>query len=160
MGADARLNRRAAVSRVLGIGAACLAPVGRAAEATLPLSESLLAELTQALRAGGPLIVMVSLEACAFCKVAREHHLAPLRSQQALGVVQLDMRSSRPVLDFKGSATTHGELVARWQVKVAPTLLFFGRGGTEVAERLQGVSIPDYYGAILDDRLRSARLAL
>lgn len=39
-------------------------------------------------------------------------------------------------------------------------MLFFGRGGVEVAERLTGGYIPDFYGAYLDERLAQARKAL
>jgi hypothetical protein len=47
-----------------------------------------------------------------------------------------------------------------WGIKVAPTVLFFGRGGVEIAERLVGGYLPDFYGVYLDERVRSARLAL
>ena len=46
------------------------------------------------------------------------------------------------------------------QIKVAPTVLFFGRAGVEIAERLVGGYIPDFYGAYLDERLRLARAVL
>lgn len=128
--------------------------------ATLPLSESLADELAQALRKGQPLVVMVSMHGCPFCKVARENYLGPLHEQQGLPVVQLDMRTARLVRDFKGASVTHDALSRRWGIRVAPTVLFFGRDGREVAERLVGGYIPDFYGAYLDDRLQQARAAL
>jgi hypothetical protein len=154
------LSRRVALGRVLGTCTACLAPAAWGLEATLPYAGSLADELALALRAGSPLVVMVSLEGCAVCKVARTHYLAPLRAEQSLVMVQLDMRSERRVRDFMGAELTHEQLIGRWGVKVAPTVLFFGRGGAEVAERMQGGYNPDYYGAILEDRLRAARVAL
>ena len=51
-------------------------------------------------------------------------------------------------------------LLQAWGVKVLPTVLFFGKGGVEVAPRLVGASIPDFYGAYLDERLRVARAAV
>jgi hypothetical protein len=39
-------------------------------------------------------------------------------------------------------------------------VLFFGRGGAEIAERMIGGYIPDFYGSYLDDRLRIARAVL
>lgn len=157
---DAPLTRRVALGRVLGTCATCLAPAAWGADATLPYAGSLADELAQALRAGNPLVVMVSLEGCAVCKVARTHYLAPLRAEQSLVMVQLDMRSERRVRDFMGVELTHEQLIGRWGVKVAPTVLFFGRGGTEVVERMEGGYNPDYYGAILEDRLRAARVAV
>ena len=131
-----------------------------AASLVLPVPESLEAALELALRAGHPLTVMVSLEGCPFCRMVRDSYLRPLLQEEMHAVVQVDMRSSRPLRDFRGGATTHDELVRAWNVNVAPTLSFIGPGGHEVAPRLVGASIPDFYGGYLDDRLRTARASL
>ncbi|MDI1341965.1 thioredoxin fold domain-containing protein [Polaromonas sp.] len=147
--------------RLLLAGAAVFAcGASVAAPAVLPASASLPDELEQALKKGMPLVVMVSLDGCPFCKVARESYLVPLRDQQDVVVVQLDMRSRQRVKDFKGAMLTHDELIRSWGIKVAPTVLFFGRGGAEIAERMVGGYIPDFYGAYLDERLRLAQVAL
>lgn len=128
--------------------------------ATLPAAVSLQEELAQAIRTGQPLVVMVSLDGCPFCRVARDSYLAPLREQEGLPVVQIDMRSPRLVRDFKGASVTHDTISRRWGIRVAPTVLFFGRAGQEVAERLVGGYLPDFYGAYLDERLSVSRAAL
>ena len=128
--------------------------------ATLPIAASLPDELAAALKKGEPLVVMVSVDGCPFCKVARENYLGPLRVQQGLPVVQVDLRSKRVITQFNGTSLTQDELTRGWNVKVAPTVLFFGRNGVEIAERLVGGYIPDFYGAYLDERLRVARLKL
>ena len=125
----------------------------------LPIALSLKDELAAALRLGQPLVVMVSLEGCPFCRVVREHHLLPLL-QEGQPIVQVDMRSDARVLDFAGQTRTHDGLVKGWKVVVTPTLLFFGNGAREVAPRLQGAAIPDFYGAYLEQRLHAARLDL
>jgi thioredoxin-related protein len=124
---------------------------------SLPPSVSLPDELAAALAAGSPLVVMVSLEGCPFCKIVRESYLAPMRQEQRLPVVQVDMRSQRSVKNFSGSATTHEALIAAWRIELAPTVLFLGRQGVEVAQRLVGGYIPDFYGAYLEQRLELAR---
>lgn len=106
------------------------------------------------------MLVLVSLDDCPYCKLVRKNYLSPLREQQGLPVVQVDMRSSTAILDFKGQTITHDALVRRWNIRSAPVVLFFGRGGAEVAPRLEGVSSPDYYGAFLDQRLEQARAAI
>jgi thioredoxin-related protein len=128
--------------------------------ATLPLSNSLADELALALQKKEPLVVMVSMHGCPFCKVARENYLGPLREQQGLPVAQIDMRSPQAMRDFKGKNTTHDAVSRAWNIRIAPTVLFFGRHGQEVAERLVGGYIPDFYGAYLDERLLQARAAL
>ncbi len=143
----------------LAAALAAVLPAAGAAPATLPTATSLADELAVALRHGEPLVVMVSLEGCPFCGVARNNYLAPLRAEGRLDIVQVDMRTSRLLKDFQGQPLTHDQMARRWAIKVAPTVLFFGRGGVEVAERLVGGYLPDFYGAYLDDRLQQARRA-
>lgn len=148
--------------RTLLLGGALLLATGasRGAELTLPLAQSIPQHLAAALARGLPLTVMVSLPGCPFCKVVRESHLAPLLREQAVAVVQVDMGSTLTLLSGSGQPGTHAEQVRRWGVKVAPTLLFFGRQGNEVAERLVGALLPDFYGAYLAQRLETARQSL
>lgn len=150
------LSRRAWLGAALLLGATRSADAG----ASLPGARSLRDELALALKGGQPLVVLVSLDGCPFCKTVREHHLSPLRTQQGLPVVQVDMRSATSVQDFDGTTRTHDALVRAWKVALAPTVLFFGRGGSELAGRLEGGGSPDYYGAYLDQRLAQAGAAL
>ncbi len=135
-------------------------PLAWAQPVSLPVPTSLPDELAQALKRGSPLVVMATLDGCPFCKIARENYLAPLQRQQGLVMVQIDMRSRQMVQDFSGTSQTQEALIRSWGIKVAPTVLFFGRGGAEVAERLVGGYIPDFYGAYLDERVRVARAAV
>jgi thioredoxin-related protein len=123
---------------------------------TLPTTDSLAVSLEQALRAKQPLVVMVSLQGCAFCKVVRENYLQPLRAS-GLQVVQIDMRDNRALVDFDGATLNHDAWVRKQGIKLAPTVLFFGAQGREVAARLKGAYLPDFYGAYLDEQLATAR---
>ena len=134
-----------------------LAPRGGAA--TLPAAQSLPDELSQALKNKQPLIVMVSLDGCVFCRQARQIHLSPM-ARAGTTIVQVDMRNNQPVLDFSGKLTTHDQLTRQWKVSITPTLLFFGPGGKEVAERMEGAYQPDFYGPYLEDRMAQGRKAL
>lgn len=127
--------------------------------AVLPPARSLPEALAAALRQGEPLVVMVSLEGCPFCRIARQSHLAPMHREGGV-IVQVDMRSAQTVRDFDGKMTSHDVLVQRWRVTIAPTLLFFGPDGREVAERMEGAYQPDFYGPYLDERLDKARVAI
>ena len=102
--------------------------------ATLPTTDSLQVELAKATAKKAPLMVMVSLEGCPFCKVARENYLGPLREQQGLLVFQVDMRSKRPIKNFTGLTLTQDELIRSWGV--------------------------NFYGAYLDERLQQASAAM
>jgi thioredoxin-related protein len=130
----------------------------QSADALLPPAQSLADDLARALKKKQSLIVMVSLEGCVFCRQVRQSHLLPLQKDGQI-VVQVDIRNNHSVLDFSGQHTTHDQLTRQWKVSVTPTLLFFGPGGKEVAERMTGSYLPDFYGAYLEDRLAQGRQA-
>lgn len=149
-------RRHLLVSASLGLIATHLGPAW-AAGAVLPAPQSLPDELGKALEKGNPLVVMVSLEGCPFCRVARDSYLEPLRRQEGVPVVQIDMRSASAVRDFGGATVTHDQLVQAWRITIAPTVLFFGPRGKEIVARMEGGYIPDFYGAYLDQRIEQAR---
>lgn len=142
------------------VGACLLLGVAQAAsDAPLPASISLSKELAHALERHEPLVVMVSLPNCPFCRISRRSHLNPMW-KAGLHIVQVDWRSDAKTEDFDGKPATHDEMARRWHTKVAPTLLFIGPGGKEVAERMQGTYLPDFYGPYLQERLDQARKGL
>jgi len=143
-------------SRRAVLGLPLLLAAGATRAASLPAPRSLADELASALRSRRPLVVMASLDGCPYCKLVRDSFLAPLRAETGQPVVQLDLGRQDRVLGFDAQPATHDVLLRAWKVKVAPTVLFFGRGGGEVAERLVGTSIPDFYGAYLQQRLEVA----
>lgn len=144
---------------VLLLSLRTLVPAAAATPPQLPEITSLPLELQHSAAIGQPLLVMVSLEQCPHCVIVRKHHLLPLL-RQGVPVRQVSMRVQRPLLALDGSSLTQDELVRRWKVKVAPTLLFLGPDGRELVERLEGSSLPDFYGAYLEDRLQRARQVL
>ena len=153
------LKRRRLLAGLGALATLALAAPARAAAKTLPPSHALPAELARALAARQPLVVMVSLHGCPWCKVVREHYLAPMHAEEGLHVVQVDWGSAQATQTVDGAPITHGELARAWKVKLAPTVLFLGPGGRELAERLEGGS-PDFYSGYLDQRLEQARRAL
>ena len=114
------------------------------AQAALPYPRSLAQALAGALGQRSPLVVMVSLEGCPFCRTVRDSHLAPLLREGSTAVVQIDQRSAMAVIDFNGSPVTHDQLTRAWGIRVAPTVLFFGPNAREMAPRLVGASLPDF----------------
>lgn len=154
------VTRRCSLAVLVAGVAAGWARVARSAQGQcLPLSQSLPQELAAAARNRQPLVVMVSLERCPWCEVVREHYLAPMREREGLRVVQIDMLGKQNTHDIDGEPTTHGALVRRWEVKIAPTLVFLNGDGKEVAGRLEGGG-SDFYSVYLDQRLEQARQAM
>ena len=153
-----RARRRLCLQLLLADAAPAWAGLD-ASERLLPTSQSLQHDLALALAGKQPLVVMASLHGCPFCKLVREHHLLPLQRSGAL-VTQIHFLSSEPLRDWDGVTTTHGGMVRQLGIEVAPTVLFYGAAHKEVAERLSGSSIPDFYGAYLEQRMQTAYAAV
>ena len=129
--------------------------------AALPSPASLRGAAQTAAARGEPLVVMTTLPGCPFCDLVRNHYLLPLRKEGKLQAVQLDVRDrSSNLQGFKGETTTPAEQARLWKARFAPTVLFFGPDGQELAERLVGVAVPDFYGEYFDARLAEARRKL
>ncbi len=144
---------------LFGWALCCPIPAHSQNRVVLPSATDLPQALAQALAQGQPLVVMVSLDNCPYCRQVRQSHLGPMwRGGQV--VVQIDMQHKETLTDWDGQTRSHGDWVKNRRISVAPTVLFFGPDGREVADRLEGASLPDFYGAYLDQRLAQARQRL
>lgn len=127
----------------------------------LPQPASLRAAAQAAQARGEPLVVMTSLTGCPYCELVQSRYLGPMRRDENLAAVQLDvMDKTTPLQDFNGTTSTPAEVVRGWKARFTPTVLFFDANGRELAERLVGLASPDFYGSYLDQRLTAARQAL
>ncbi len=153
-------DRLLARRRVLALAALALPMAVARAESALPRPASLRDAAAAAVERGRPLVLLASLPGCPYCERIRASHLLPLARELGDDVVQIDVGSTAPLLDFKGRPSTHDAIATGLHARFTPTVMFVGRNGEELAERLVGAGIPDFYGALLDQRLETARLAL
>jgi hypothetical protein len=157
-------RRRWALGASAGFVASVVLPWRTAAWAEagtqlLPRPASLADEIHHALALRKALVLMVSLDGCPYCKLVRESYLVPLRAE-GQPVVQVELTRTWPLVDAAGRASTHVQLVHAFGARVAPSVLFLGRAGTEVAERLVGIASADFYGAYLSGRVEIANRAV
>lgn len=129
-----------------------------ATAATLPTPASLRGAALAAVARGEPLVVMTTLKGCVYCELVRNNYLAPMRREGLLVAVQLDVLDRQTTLQgFAGETTTPADQARNWKARFTPTVMFFGPDGQELAERLVGVAVPDFYGEYLEARLLEAR---
>lgn len=129
--------------------------------AALPTTDSLAAAARAAAAQGQPLVVMTTLKGCPFCDVVRNNYLGPMLRRGEIVAIQLDMTDRTAALTgFDGKPTTPSAQVTAWKARLAPTILFLGPDGRELAERLRGVAVQDLFGAYLDMRLSESRKLL
>ena len=152
--------RRREFSRTLLVGA-LLPAVALAKDSALPVPASLPAVAEAAIRLGEPLVLLMTLPGCPFCELVRRSYLMPARQDAGLHAWQLDVSNrTTALLGFDGKPTTAALQTAAWKASFTPTVVFMGARGQELAERLVGVAVPDFYGAYLEDRLAAARKVL
>ncbi len=128
-------------------------------DGSLPIPSSLPEVAAAAARQGQPLVLLISLAGCPYCEIVRTNYLLPARAN-GLPVWQINMQDKqRSLVGFDGQSSHAAEQIARWKVRLAPTVLFLNAYGQELAERLVGIASVDFYGAYLDERIAIARQA-
>lgn len=137
----------------LGVCLCLLGASGAAADTLLPAAHDLQRSTAQAAARGEPLVVMFSLPGCPWCERLRRSTYQWL-VKDGHAVVQVEMVDSAALRDFDGRPTTGKALARRFDVKLAPTVLFFGPGGRELATRLVGAGQPEFYGGEVDDAMK------
>ena len=159
-----KLGRRQ-FSKVLAkaTAAGCALPAfwALAKDTALPVPTSLPQAALAAKAKGQPLVVLISLPGCVYCELVRRNYLLPARLNEGLQAWQLNMTDkTTPLTGFNGQPTTAALQANNWKATFTPTVLFIGSQGQELAERLVGIAVPDFYGAYLEQRLATARKAL
>ena len=105
-------------------------------------------------------VVLFSQEGCPFCAVVRRHYLEPLAAERRarVQVCEVELGSRRVLVDFAGREKTHEEFGRAYGVRFAPTVIFLGPKGEELAKRIIGLS-QDYFGAYLESAIGAALAA-
>lgn len=132
-----------------------------AADAGLERPASHQALLNDSARDGTVIVALFTLPGCPFCAAIRREQLRHLAREQAtrgVRVVEYDL-GDRAAFDgaHPREAASPAALAATLGIRLAPTVVFLGPDGSELAERLVGYSSPDFYGAYLEQRIGQAR---
>ncbi|NNM65668.1 MAG: thioredoxin fold domain-containing protein [Burkholderiales bacterium] len=144
---------------VMAIGLSfTLAGLSRA-DTPLPAARDLQSSAAQAASRHQPLVVMFSLPGCTYCERLRKSTYQWLVKDGYM-VQQVEMEPDNRLLGFDGKPTTGKALAQKYGVQLAPTVLFLGPGGREVADRLVGAGQPDFYQAFVDRALKEGAARL
>jgi thioredoxin-related protein len=155
-----QLDRRQ-FAKALAISGALSAVWAHAKDSALPVPTSLPQAALAAKAKGEPLVVLITLPGCVYCEMVRRSYLLPARLGNDLPAWQLNVNdNTTPLAGFDGKPTTAARQAKAWKATFTPTVLFIGSQGQELAERLVGIAVPDFYAAYLDQRLATARKAL
>jgi thioredoxin-related protein len=130
--------------------------------AFLTETRDLAADARLAAARGVPLLVLYSRDDCSWCEKLRREHLGPLSRDPAAPALvrELHMDRATPLVDFAGRRTTSADFSQQMQARFAPTVMFHGRDGEQLAEAIVGFRLADFYGAYLERAIQESRAKL
>ena len=134
-------------------------PPRRPRSHALPAANDLAADGAASRERRIPILLFFDREDCPYCERALREYLAPLSAEapwrhDAL-MRQVEADRTVALVGFDGGATSHGALAARYGVTLTPTVLVVDGSGTPLAEPIVGLLTADFYGAYLEDALRT-----
>ena len=125
------------------------------ATVSVPPLNDLARDAKQSRREGKPLVLFFSLPDCAYCKVVRQNYLLPLLRNRDVRqrplIREVDITSMQGVKNFNRTLTTQRDVAQRFNVHVAPTVLFIDGNGNLLAAAIIGGDIAGLYGGYLDN---------
>jgi hypothetical protein len=127
--------------------------------AQLPLASDLAQDGRTSVRERKPILLFFDREECPYCEQALREYLVPLSGEgwgeRAL-FRQIEIDHPLPLIDFDGTASTHGRIAARFGVALSPTVLVVDGAGRVLSGPLVGLMTVDFYGAYLETAFDAA----
>lgn len=111
---------------------------------------------------GVPLVLLYSRDDCSWCEKVKREHLGPLSRDPAAPALvrELHMDRPTPLVDFAGRRTTSADFSKQMQARFAPTVMFHGGKGEQLAEAIVGFRLADFYAAYLERAIQESRTRL
>lgn len=152
------------VSLLLTISQSTLAASAAVRELELTPLTDLQADAVVSREQQRPILIAFTASYCHYCEIVKEQFLKPmLRNEKERNKVlirEASLDSYGSVRDFSGRSIGLDDLALRYRAFLTPTVIILGPDGTEIGERLRGVTTVDYYGGYLDDAIDTARQRL
>ncbi len=108
-----------------------------------------------------PIVLLVSRSDCSYCMQLKAQVLDPIaksgeyENEALLGELMLD--SPNDLIGFDGAVVDDRDALARrFDALFTPTLLFLAPDGTELTERLRGISTLEFFAFYLGRSVREA----
>jgi len=126
----------------------------------IPEVTDLQAEATVARQRQLPILLMFSANGCRYCTLMERDFLKPMSysgdySDKVL-FRKIKLVAGASVRDFDGRTIAVEDLRLRYGVKVTPTLVFLDDQGRQTAEKMVGLTTPDFFGGYLDSAIQTA----
>ena len=126
---------------------------------TVPLTRDLRADALAAAQQHRPLLLFFTLEGCPYCARVRREYLGPMSDdpEQMKRALFREIPIEATVPDFAGKPRLGRDIAEELKITIYPTVVLVDARGQVLAPPLVGFTVPDFYGAYLDDRIDAAR---
>jgi len=125
--------------------------------AVLPTAVDLAADGAASRREQRPIVLFYDRDDCPFCERALREYLVPMARDDAWReraiFRQIEVERPLSLVGFDGRATTHRAFAAATRVSLTPTVAVVDGAGMPLVAAVVGFTIPDFYGAYLEDAL-------
>ena len=110
-----------------------------------------------------PVVLLLATEDCSYCEAIKDNYLLPMAmsdeyKSKAL-IRQLYFEDFSYVRDLNGELVGGDQIGLQYRVEVIPTILFIDADGKELADRIIGLTNIDFFGSLLEERIKQARKA-
>ena len=133
---------------------------GPAQAGTVPIASDLQEDASTSRVANLPILLIYTAKHCHYCDEVKAGVFNPIaadpayRERMLLREVRID--SNIRLVGFNGDVTSHRSFATDRGITIVPTLEFLDGAGLQLSRPLVGVSIPDYYGAYVDNGIEQA----
>lgn len=155
-------GRRRALMALLAAPAWLHARTKNSAESLPPIGDlRVIAALISEHKA--PLLILFSTPGCPYCREVRRNYLLPRAKQPASGTPpelllrEVDITSSRKIIELTGAEVTEVSFARRNQVQVVPVVALFDPSGLVIAGPLVGLDRSGFYETYLASAIDTAR---
>ena len=107
-----------------------------------------------------PVLLMFSEMGCPYCGVIEEDFLNPMilsgQYEDKVIIRKITYSNYKTIKDLKGNPVKITKITDKYNISFYPTIIFLDSKGSEIAERIVGLSTPDYFGYVLDEAILKA----
>ena len=107
-----------------------------------------------------PLLLALSVEHCPYCQQLESDFLRPMllsgEYKDKIIIRKLSLELDTKIIDFEGESIDSKAFAKRYQAYMTPTIIFIDHNGKEVAEKIIGISTPQFFGAYIDIEVEKA----
>lgn len=133
---------------------------GGAEAVVIPAAGDLHADGAAAARRGLPIMLIFTAEGCSYCRTLKRDFIRPMiyshQYDNKILFREIELGSGRQIHDFNGRTIAADDLGDRYGIEVTPTVVFVDYRGQQMADKMVGMTTPDYYGGYLDDAIQTA----